>query len=74
VFVRDLSTENLVYLSSEQALADLAHFSAFINQTMNLTTNKWIAFGGSYPGKDNVNEVLCKLPAVREIYLVVIYG
>lgn len=46
----DLSTENLRYLSSEQALADLAHFQTVMMEKMNLTTNKWVAFGGSYPG------------------------
>ena len=47
----DLSTENLVYLSSEQALADLAKFRQFIHTSFNLTdANKWISFGGSYPG------------------------
>lgn len=48
---RDLSTENLKFLSSEQALEDLASFRQFIHKQYKLTdTNKWIAFGGSYPG------------------------
>ncbi|XP_043926183.1 putative serine protease K12H4.7 [Protopterus annectens] len=46
----DLSTENLRYLNSEQALADLAHFQTVMAEKMNLTANKWVAFGGSYPG------------------------
>jgi hypothetical protein len=47
----DLSTENLQYLSSEQALADLAQFRNFIHTSYNLTDkNRWISFGGSYPG------------------------
>ena len=47
----DLSTENLQYLSSEQALADLAQFRNFIHTSYNLTEkNRWISFGGSYPG------------------------
>lgn len=47
----DLSTENLVYLSSEQALADLASFITAKNQQYQLdSSTKWIAFGGSYPG------------------------
>ncbi len=47
----DLSTSNLKYLSSKQALADLASFRQFIVSTMKLTeSNKWISFGGSYPG------------------------
>lgn len=47
----DLSVKNLMYLSSEQALADLAYFiqSANINYKIP-TDSKWIAFGGSYPG------------------------
>ncbi|XP_033638180.1 thymus-specific serine protease-like [Asterias rubens] len=46
----DLSVENLSFLNSEQALADLAHFRQFMAMKMNLTTNKCISFGGSYPG------------------------
>lgn len=46
----DLSTENLVYLSSEQALADLASFITAMNEKYQLDASKWIAFGGSYPG------------------------
>lgn len=45
----DLCVKNLVYLSSEQALADLAYFVSKINNELQLTA-KWIAFGGSYPG------------------------
>lgn len=46
-----MSTNNLVYLSSEQALADLASFRTFIHKSYNLTdANRWISFGGSYPG------------------------
>lgn len=47
----DLSTSNLAYLSSEQALADLSSFVIAMKATYNLAdTQKWIAFGGSYPG------------------------
>ena len=46
----DFSVENLVYLSSEQALADLANFVTSMNEQHNLTDAKWISFGGSYPG------------------------
>ncbi|KAK9499853.1 hypothetical protein O3M35_002811 [Rhynocoris fuscipes] len=47
----DMSTQNLRYLSSEQALADLAYFIEAMNEKYNLDeSNKWIAFGGSYPG------------------------
>jgi serine protease 16 len=46
-----LKTENLKYLSSQQALADLAHFYQSISKSYNLTEkNHWISFGGSYPG------------------------
>jgi len=47
--LEDLSTENLVYLSSEQGLADLAEFISAMNTESDLT-GPWIAFGGSYPG------------------------
>uniref|UniRef100_A0A6P7FYK4 Serine protease F56F10.1 n=1 Tax=Diabrotica virgifera virgifera TaxID=50390 RepID=A0A6P7FYK4_DIAVI len=51
LFFRDLSTENLVYLTSQQALADIAFFIEAMNEQHNLTDNvKWIVFGGSYPG------------------------
>lgn len=45
-----MAVESLRYLSSEQALADLANFIS--NQTMSrgLSTSKVITFGGSYPG------------------------
>jgi len=46
-----MSTANLVYLSSEQALADLAEFIVDIPMTLRIPTSaKWIVFGGSYPG------------------------
>ncbi|KAF2879874.1 hypothetical protein ILUMI_26304 [Ignelater luminosus] len=48
---KDLSTKNLQYLTSQQALADLAEFISAMNQRYGLSTDaKWIAFGGSYPG------------------------
>jgi len=50
VSASDLSTDNLKYLSSEQALADLAYFRLYMSDKLKLTKNKWIAFGGSYPG------------------------
>lgn len=50
-FLRDLSTKNLQYLSSQQALADLAVFIEAMNSKYNLSPDvKWIAFGGSYSG------------------------
>lgn len=45
----DLSTEHLKFLSTEQAIEDLASFQrSFAKQ--NKLTGKWIALGGSYPG------------------------
>ncbi|XP_018604307.1 thymus-specific serine protease [Scleropages formosus] len=46
----DLSTASLRFLSSRQALADLAHFRTVIATAQGLTNSKWVAFGGSYPG------------------------
>uniref|UniRef100_A0A0K8W1A3 Putative serine protease F56F10.1 n=1 Tax=Bactrocera latifrons TaxID=174628 RepID=A0A0K8W1A3_BACLA len=47
----DLSTKNLVYLTSEQALSDLANFIRSMKKEYNMNDNqKWIVFGGSYPG------------------------
>ena len=47
----DLSLENLKYLSSHQALADIAFFKEYIVDQFKLTEdNRWIAFGGSYSG------------------------
>lgn len=48
---RDLSVKNLKYLSSQQALADLAYFIEIMNIDYKLPNDtKWIAFGGSYAG------------------------
>ncbi|XP_055844315.1 putative serine protease K12H4.7 [Episyrphus balteatus] len=48
---KNLSTENLQYLTSEQALADLANFVREMKVKYDLKdSQKWIAFGGSYPG------------------------
>ena len=48
----DLTTGNMRFLSSHQALADIANFyAAYLAPTFNLTRrNKVITFGGSYPG------------------------
>lgn len=50
--VTDLSEKNaLHFLSSRQALADLAQFHAFATKEYGLhPQNKWVSFGGSYPG------------------------
>ncbi|WAR11956.1 TSSP-like protein [Mya arenaria] len=47
--VPDLSVENLRFLSSRQALADLAEFIDYFRVKRKLPTNKLISFGGSYP-------------------------
>mmetsp|Transcript_7109 Transcript_7109/g.13494 ORF Transcript_7109/g.13494 Transcript_7109/m.13494 type:complete len:545 (-) Transcript_7109:239-1873(-) len=47
----DYSTANLKWLSSEQALADLASFVGGMRLKFNLTSaNRWVTWGGSYPG------------------------
>ncbi|XP_038129050.1 thymus-specific serine protease [Cyprinodon tularosa] len=46
----DLSTSSLRFLSSRQALADLAHFRTVMADSLGLSNRKWVAFGGSYPG------------------------
>ncbi len=43
------STQDLHYLTTEQALDDLAYFQRYLRKE-NKWTGKWIAFGGSYPG------------------------
>ncbi|XP_077192685.1 thymus-specific serine protease isoform X2 [Paroedura picta] len=46
-----LQDQNLLFLSSQQALSDLVAFHWFVTQKYNLTPNNtWICFGGSYPG------------------------
>jgi len=46
----DASTANLQWLSSEQALADLANFITSIKVTLGMPNAKVVVFGGSYPG------------------------
>jgi len=45
----DMGVKNLVWLSSRQALADLAAFTVKMKAKHDLT-GPWIALGGSYPG------------------------
>ena len=45
-----LETENLKYLSMDQAIEDLAEFQKFAQATMGLN-GKWISVGGSYAGE-----------------------
>ena len=47
---RNLSTENLKFLSVDQALADLAYFISEIKQDASLRNAQVIVFGGSYAG------------------------
>ncbi|XP_044588209.1 putative serine protease K12H4.7 [Cotesia glomerata] len=48
---QDLSIKNLVYLTSEQALADLAYFIEGMTHLHQIPAGtKFIVFGGSYPG------------------------
>jgi pimeloyl-ACP methyl ester carboxylesterase len=46
----DQSTANLKYLSSRQALADIADFIPAMTAKFNLQGAKWVTFGGSYSG------------------------
>lgn len=50
--VPDLSTPNMRYLSSHQAIGDIAQFyQQYMVPTFNLTTyHKLVTYGGSYPG------------------------
>ncbi|KAE8154696.1 serine carboxypeptidase S28-domain-containing protein [Aspergillus avenaceus] len=54
--VEDLTTENIRFLSTDQALADYAYFASNIEfpglEHLNLTAKStpWIAYGGSYAG------------------------
>lgn len=48
---RNLTVENLAYLTSKQSLADTANFIQQMTAEYNLTTDqKWFVFGGSYAG------------------------
>uniref|UniRef100_A0A1I7RJZ9 Serine protease K12H4.7 n=1 Tax=Bursaphelenchus xylophilus TaxID=6326 RepID=A0A1I7RJZ9_BURXY len=46
----DFSVENLKYLTSQQALADIAVFIETVNFYKGYQNPKWITFGGSYSG------------------------
>ncbi len=46
----DSSTKNLAYLSSDQALADLANIITHIKKELNSPFSRVITIGGSYPG------------------------
>ena len=48
----DQPTEALKFLNSKQALGDLARFHQYATDTykLDIAKNKWISWGGSYPG------------------------
>jgi pimeloyl-ACP methyl ester carboxylesterase len=46
----DVSTKNMQYLSSSQALADLARVIDFIKSDLKTSNSKVLTIGGSYPG------------------------
>lgn len=46
----DMSTDNLQYLSSSQALADLARIIPYIKNSLNTENSRVVTVGGSYPG------------------------
>ena len=73
-FCSDMSVNNLQYLNSEQALADVAAFINAMKIKFNLNENKWISFGGSYPGSLSAWFRL-KFPhlVVGTIYILCIY-
>ncbi|CEF64503.1 Peptidase S28 family-containing protein [Strongyloides ratti] len=49
--VKNMSTDNMILLSSRQAIEDVGYFIKSINQINNYSNNtKWIVFGGSYSG------------------------
>lgn len=45
-----MTTEALVYCTTEQALADLAEFIQQMNAKYSFVNPRWVTFGGSYPG------------------------
>ncbi|KAI6195164.1 Peptidase S28 family-containing protein [Aphelenchoides besseyi] len=45
-----MTVENLKYLTSKQALEDLAAFIRSTNKKLQLKDPKWVTFGGSYSG------------------------
>lgn len=44
------TTENLQYLSVEQAVEDISYFVDYYKKTYKADKNKWLLYGGSYPG------------------------
>ncbi|GMR50003.1 hypothetical protein PMAYCL1PPCAC_20198, partial [Pristionchus mayeri] len=48
--INDMKSSSLQYLTTEQAMADLAYFINVMNKEHGFLNPKWIPFGGSYPG------------------------
>jgi len=48
-FIRDISTENLAYLTLDQALEDTAYFTQSMKRDLGLD-GKWFVMGASYSG------------------------
>ncbi|ULT79492.1 hypothetical protein L5515_016126 [Caenorhabditis briggsae] len=48
--ISDMETSSLQYLTTQQALADLAYFIESMNQKYGFKNPRWVTFGGSYPG------------------------
>ncbi|EFO96772.1 hypothetical protein CRE_17219 [Caenorhabditis remanei] len=48
--IPDMTTNSLRYLTTQQALADLAYFIESMNQLYGFKNPRWVTFGGSYPG------------------------
>ncbi|PIC15148.1 hypothetical protein B9Z55_022237 [Caenorhabditis nigoni] len=48
--IPDMETSSLQYLTTQQALADLAFFIESMNQKYGFKNPRWVTFGGSYPG------------------------
>ena len=46
----NMSSDNLKYVHSEQALADLVVFHKYFTDLKSAQNSPWVAFGGSYPG------------------------
>ncbi|CAD6185246.1 unnamed protein product [Caenorhabditis auriculariae] len=48
--IPNMDVSSLRYLTTEQALADLAYFIQSMNQKYGFDNPRWVTFGGSYPG------------------------
>ncbi|RHY51753.1 hypothetical protein DYB38_000962 [Aphanomyces astaci] len=46
----DFATPNMKFLTSHQALADIANFQDFFTGALDIKNAKWVAMGGSYAG------------------------